>query len=116
MYQKKPALKKVAKKEIHSPTLKTIKMVEDILKSLDKYTITFAGLKRKLPKKVNHNTLKEIIRYLEQSGKVYIDMEGITWIYNPSKKLARAIEEGYEWTPRRINALRKYVEKCEKRV
>ena len=101
MYQKK----KVSKKKMHSPTLKTIKMVENVLKNLDDYTITFAALKRKLPKQVNHNTLKEIIRYLEQSGKVYIGVDGITWIYNPSKKLKKAIENGWEWTP---EGLRKF--------
>jgi hypothetical protein len=74
-------------------------MVEDILKNLDLYTIKFSDLKKQLPKKVNHNTLKEIIRYLEQSGKVYIGIDGITWIYNPSKKLKKAIENGWEWTP-----------------
>lgn len=83
----------------HSPTLKTIKMVEDILRNLDFYTIKFSELKRRLPKQVNHNTLKEIIRYLEQSGKVYIHTDGIKWIYNPSKKLRKAIENAYEWTP-----------------
>ena len=83
----------------HSPTLKTIKMVEDILKNLEFYTIKFSELKRQLPKQVNHNTLKEIIRYLEQSGKVYVHIDGITWIYNPSKKLKKAIENAYEWTP-----------------
>lgn len=97
MYQKKVQKHKTKKSVNHSPTLKTIRMVEDVLKNLELYTITFAGLKRKLPNKVNHNTLKEIIRYLEQSGKVYIDIDGITWIYNPSKKLAKAIAEGHTW-------------------
>jgi hypothetical protein len=74
-------------------------MVENVLKNLERYTITFAGLKRKLPKKVNHNTLKEIIRYLDNSNKVIVDVDGITWIYNPSKKLKKAIENSWEWTP-----------------
>lgn len=95
MYQNKALKPKKSKN--HSPTLKTIRMVENILKNLDLYTIKFSDLKKQLPKKVNHNTLKEIIRYLEQSGKVYIGVDGITWIYNPSKKLKKAIEEGYSW-------------------
>lgn len=101
MYQKKTK----KKTPNHSPTLKTIKMVEKVLMSLDKYTITFAGLKRKLPKKVNHNTLKEVIRYLEDSGKVYIGIDGITWIYNPSKKLAKAMAEGIRIEPEDIRKI-----------
>lgn len=111
MYQKKKVLKK---SEGHSPTLNTIKMVENVLKNLDYYTITFAGLKRKLPKKVNHNTLKEIIRYLDQSGKVYIGVDGITWVYNPSKKLKEAIAKGYEFTPERIKKAKELIKKHEK--
>jgi hypothetical protein len=105
MYQKKakkPSIKKIIN---HSPTLKTIRMVEDVLKNLERYTITFAGLKKKLPKKVNHNTLKEVVRYLEQSGKVYIGIDGITWIYNPSKKLAKAIAESTRIEPEDIRKI-----------
>lgn len=84
-------------KRAPSPTLATIRMVENVLKKIELYTIKFSDLKRKLPKQVNHNTLKEVIRYLEESGKVYIDIDGITWIYNPSKKLKKAIENSYTW-------------------
>jgi hypothetical protein len=106
MYQKK------TKKTVsHSPTLKTIRMVENILKNLDLYTIKFSDLKKQLPKQVNHNTLKEIIRYLEQSGKVYVGIDGITWIYNPSKKLAKAISEGVRVEP---EDLRKILQKLNK--
>ena len=104
MYQKK--IKKSSKKTIqHSPTLNTIRMVEDILKNLELYTIKFSDLKRQLPKKVNHNTLKEVIRYLEESGKVYVSIDGITWIYNPSKKLAKAIEQGTRINPEDIRKI-----------
>lgn len=99
MYQKnKENVCSMQKK--HSPTLNTIRMVEDILKNLELYTIKFSDLKKQLPKKVNHNTLKEIIRYLEESGKVHITIDGITWIYNPSKKLKSAIENSYELGPK----------------
>jgi hypothetical protein len=115
--KKKKTIKTITTKTTsanHSPTLKTIKMVENILKNLEFYTIKFSELKRKLPKQVNHNTLKEIIRYLEQSGKVYTHTDGITWIYNPSKKLQKAIENSYEFTPERINKWTKYVKKYDK--
>jgi len=96
------AKQKIAKKnksKTSSPTLSTIRMVEDVLKKVELYTIKFSELKRKLPKQVNHNTLKEVIRYLEESGKVIVRIDGITWIYNPSKKLKQAIENSWELTP-----------------
>jgi hypothetical protein len=98
MYQEKVQKTKIKKSaKGHSPTLKTIKMVEDILKKNNLYTIKFSDLKKRLPKKVNHNTLKEIIRYLEQSGKIHINIDGITWIYNPSKKLKSLMEDSLTW-------------------
>ena len=44
----------------HSPTLNTILMVEETLKDADSL-ITVADLKKKLPKKVNNNTLMIIL-------------------------------------------------------
>lgn len=105
MYQKKAKKPQIKKTQNHSPTLKTIRMVEDVLKKLELYTITFAGLKRKLPKKVNHNTLKEIIRYLDSSNKVIVDVDGITWIHNPSRKLKKAIAESTRIEPEDIRKI-----------
>ena len=78
----------------HAPTLNTIRMVEDALKNMEDSIITIAELKRKLPKQVNHNTLKAILEYLEESNKIYVSIKGITWIHNPSLKLRKAISEG----------------------
>ena len=94
--------KRLVKRKVSSPTLATIRMVEDILKNLELYTIKFSDLKRQLPRKVNHNTLKEVINYLQESGKVYVRVDGITWIYNPSKKLTKAIVEGFRLEPEDI--------------
>jgi len=80
----------------HAPTLNTVLMVEDVLKNMDESVITVAELKRRLPKQVNHNTLKIILEYLEASNKILVTMKGITWIYNPSQKLKKAIERGVE--------------------
>ena len=80
----------------HAPTLNTVLMVEDVLKNMDESVITIAELKRRLPKQVNHNTLKVILEYLEASNKILVTMKGITWIYNPSPKLKKAIERGVE--------------------
>ncbi len=80
----------------HSPTLNTVLMVEDTLKNMDESVITVAELKRKLPRKVNHNTLKAILEYLERSNKILVTMRGITWIHNPHPNLRKAIAEGLE--------------------
>lgn len=84
------------KKPIHWPTLNTVIMVEDTLKSIDESAITIAELKRKLPRQVNHNTLMLILQYLENSNKILVGLKGITWIYNPNSRLRRAIAESTE--------------------
>lgn len=60
----------------HNPNLSTIFMVEEVLNNLD-IPITIAELKKKLPKKVNHNTLKMILEYLEKEGKISVSINGI---------------------------------------
>jgi len=80
----------------HSPTLNTVIMVEETLRNLDESVITIAELKKRLPRKVNHNKLKTILRYLEESNKILVTVDGITWIFNPNPKLRRAIATGLE--------------------
>jgi len=80
----------------HSPTLNTVIMVEDTLKDMEGSIISIAGLKRKLPKQVNHNTLKVILRYLEESNKIVVTIMGITWIHNTNTNLRSAISKGFE--------------------
>ena len=53
----------------HSPTLNTVIMVENTLKNMNESVIKIAELKRRLPRQVNHNTLKVILEYLEKSNK-----------------------------------------------
>ena len=80
----------------HSPTLNTVFMVEETLKNMGESVISVAELKRKLPKQINHNTLKLILEYLEESNKIAVTMKGITWIHNANPKLRKAIKEGLE--------------------
>ena len=80
----------------HSPILNTVIMVEETLRNMDESVITIAELKRLLPKKVNHNRLKTILRYLEESNKILVTIDGITWIFNPNPKLRKAISKGLE--------------------
>ncbi len=80
----------------HSPTLNTVLMVEDTLKNMDERVVTVAELKKRLPRQVNHNTLKRILEYLEESNKIAVSMKGITWIHNPNPNLRKAIDSGFE--------------------
>jgi len=80
---------------IHYPNLKTVLMVEDVLKKSNNL-MTREQLKKKLPTKIMHQTLNVILNYLEDSGKILDGRKGILWIYNPSPKLDKAINEGVE--------------------
>ncbi|MFH1209494.1 MAG: hypothetical protein V1663_01770 [archaeon] len=80
---------------IHYPNLKTVLMVEDILKRSNTL-LNREELKNKLPTKIMHQTLNVILKYLESSGKILDGRKGILWIYNPSPKLEKAIKEGVE--------------------
>ena len=84
------------KKLEHSPTLNTVIMVEETLKNIEESIITLAELKRRLPKQINHNTLKLILEYLEESNKIAVTMKGITWVHNTNLNLRRSIKEGFE--------------------
>lgn len=80
---------------IHYPNLKTVLMVENVLKKANNL-MTREQLKAKLPNQVMHQTLNIILNYLEDSGKILDGRKGILWIYNPSQKLDKAIKEGVE--------------------
>ena len=80
---------------IHYPNLKTVLMVEDVLKKVNNL-MTREDLKKKLPTKIMHQTLNVILKYLEDSGKILDGRKGILWIYNPSSKLDKAIKDGVE--------------------
>ena len=80
---------------IHYPNLKTVLMVENILKKTN-MLMTREQIKRRLPNKIMHQTLNVILKYLEDSGKILDGRKGILWIYNPSPKLDKAIKNGVE--------------------
>jgi len=80
-------------KIIHYPSLKTVLMVEDVLKKTNNL-VTREKLKKKLPTKIMHQTLNVILGYLEDSGKIIDGRKGILWVYNPSKKLDEVIKKG----------------------
>lgn len=80
-----------------APTLNTILMVEATLKNADNSIMTVAEIKRKLPKQVNHNVLKTILEYLEESNKIAVSIKGITWVHNDSKIMKKALRNSYNY-------------------
>jgi len=79
----------------HSPTLNTVLMVEEVLNKSGEL-MTLAELKRKLPRKVMHQTLLQILDYLQISGKIIIGTKGILWIFTERKELNELIKRGTE--------------------
>lgn len=80
---------------IHYPSLRTMLMVENVLRKAET-TIDREELKRRLPVKIMHQTLNIILLYLEEKGMILDGHKGILWIYNPSLKLKRAINKARE--------------------
>ena len=77
-------------KEIpHYPNLKTILMVENVLKHAE-VALKRSEIKRRLPVKIMHQTLNVIIDYLDENGKILEGPKGIIWAYNPSLKMREA--------------------------
>ena len=83
-------------KKIHSPNLSTVLMVEEFLKENRDVPIKISEIKEKLPKKVMHQTLLQILDYLQISGKILIGTKGVLWIFTERKELGKLIGEGLE--------------------
>jgi len=79
----------------HSPTLRTVLMVEDVLQNAEG-PLKVSELKAALPRKIMHNTLLEILDYLQISGKILIGTKGILWVYTPREELEKLAEGGIE--------------------
>lgn len=80
---------------LHYPNLKTVLMVEKVLKEAET-TLTREEIKKRLPAQVMHQTLNLILEYLEQKGLILDGHKGILWTHNDSPKLIEAIRRGTE--------------------
>ena len=80
---------------IHYPSLKTVLMVESVLREAEE-PLSRSEIKRRLPAQIMHQTLNLILKYLENRGMIIDGPKGILWTYNPSKKLDMAIRRGLE--------------------
>lgn len=72
-------------------------MVEDTIRKA-KGVISIAELKRRLPRQVNHNTLKVILNYLQESGKIEFTLDGAVWIFMPKEDIAAILSKGRTWS------------------
>ena len=53
-------------------------------------------LKRKLPRKVMHQTLLQVLDYLQLSGKIVIGTKGVLWVFAERKEINALIKRGLE--------------------
>ncbi len=77
----------------HNPTLESVLMVEKVIKEnsqeYGKYQIW-----KKLPRKMMYQTYQTILDYLQESGKIMVDKDGIVlWTYDP-EGIRRLMEDG----------------------
>jgi len=80
---------------IHYPNLSTVLAVEKVLRESG-VPLSKNEIKRRLGAGIMHQTLNVVIDYLEERGLVYVGPKGVLWIYNPNKKLKKAINDGIE--------------------
>jgi len=76
---------------LHEPKLDTILMVEKAIKEAKKYPSRME-LWRSLPKKIQYQTFKRILEYLESSNKIMFNGREIIWIFPDNPKLKRLLE------------------------
>jgi len=80
---------------IHYPNLSTVLAVERVLRKSG-VPLSKNEIKRRLGAGIMHQTLNVVIDYLEDRGLVYVGSKGVLWIYNPNRKLRKAIDDGIE--------------------
>ena len=76
---------------LHFPKLDSILRVEKAIQNSKDY-LTRMELWKSLPKKMQYQTFKLILEYLEKSNKIMFDEDKIIWIFPNSKKLNELIQ------------------------
>ena len=77
-------------KVLHEPQLDTILMVEQAIKNSEDYS-TKTELWKSLPKKMQYQTFKRILDYLEASNKIIFNEKKIVWVAVDNPKLKRLL-------------------------
>jgi hypothetical protein len=78
------------------PNLNTVLMVEDLLKKHRDVPMKLSEVKKKLPRKVMHQTLVVILEYLWRSGKIIYGPRGVQWIYSSPEHLKKMFDGSIE--------------------
>ena len=78
------------------PNLNTVLMIEDFLKANRDIPIKISELKKRIPKKIMHQTLIVILGYLWRSGKIIYGPRGVQWIYSEPEHLRKMFEDSLE--------------------
>ncbi len=78
-------------KVLHEPKLDTILMVEKAIKEATEYP-TRIGLWKALPRKIQYQTFKRILEYLEASSKIIFNGKNIVWCAVDNQKLKNLLE------------------------
>ncbi len=82
------------KQLLHSPTLETVIMIEKTTQKFSQECGKYQ-LWKKLPKKVMYQTFQTVLEYLESSGKIFVDKDGVViWTYNP-QRIKQLISKGF---------------------
>jgi len=77
---------------LHEPKLDTVLMVEKAIKDAAEYPSRME-LWRSLPRKIQYQTFKRILEYLEASSKIVFNRGRIVWVAADNPKLKKLMEE-----------------------
>ncbi len=80
---------------MHYPTLKTVLLVEEILKKAKEPLSRYEIVKRS-NNRIMRQTLNTIIEYMEKRGMVLDSEKGVLWTYTPPEKMKKLLEESVE--------------------
>jgi len=78
-------------KVLHEPKLDTILMVEKAIKEARDYP-TRVELWKSLPRKIQYQTFKRILEYLEASNKITFNGKAIVWCAVDNQKLKNLLK------------------------
>ncbi len=89
-------VKREKRRTFRYPNLRTVLMVEKYLQERRDTPLTMSELRKGLPKRVMHPTLKIILEYLWRSGKIIYGPRGIQWIYAEPEHLQEMLKDALE--------------------
>ncbi|MEK6843319.1 MAG: hypothetical protein AABY04_02435 [Candidatus Micrarchaeota archaeon] len=82
---------------LHYPRLDTVLMVEDSIKKSKEY-LNRAQLWKSLPRGVQYQTFQLILKYLQESNKIFITKDGkIMWVLAENPQAKKLLKEGVKY-------------------